>query len=192
MADKVYTFDIANGGFDEAEKMLEKIEYYLLSEHFYKYMAKLLKKQLKKIQRRKLSTINSNEDIKASTYMNSNHLEMGDGYIYIYNDAKIDISDKNMSETTKANYPAQLSLAKIVEYGIGYTGSLGANSEVEDWEYDVNHHGYQGWYYKDNNGEVHWTNGFVGRYVFLELKRYIEENITQIMSDYLDDMFKKK
>lgn len=192
MADKVYTFDIANGGFDEAEKMLEKIEYYLLSEHFYKYMAKLLKKQLKIIQKKKLTTINSREDIKASVYMNSNHLEMGDGYIYIYNDAQIDISDKNMSETTKANYPAKLSLAKIVEYGIGYTGGMNSIGEEDGWDYDVNRHGYKGWYYKDNNGEVHWTNGFAGRYVFLELKRYIEENIEQIMSDYLEDMFKKK
>lgn len=190
MADKIYTFELTQKDLREAQKLLDRIQNMWLSESFYKYLGKILNKELRKIQAKKLSTIKSKEDIKASTYMNSNHLEITDGYLYIYNDAMIDITSKNMKETTKANYPAQLSLAKIVEYGIGYTGSIYSQGN-EDWAYDVNNHGSQGWYYKDDNGEVHWTNGFAGRYVFLELKKYVEENIQKIMQDYFDDMLKK-
>ena len=91
-----------------------------------------------------------------------------------------------MKETTKANYPAQLSLAKIVEYGIGYTGMRTDQTEVEDWEYDVNNHGYRGWYYEDSNGQIHWTNGFEGRLIFLNLKKAILNNIEKWINEYIE------
>lgn len=187
---KIYKFDLTVGDLQDAQKLFDKIEHLLLSDKFKEHLAKILKKELKQIQKRKLSTIHNNEDIKASTYMNSNHIEITDDSIYIYNDATIDVSTKNMSETTKANYPAQLSLAKIVEYGIGYTGSLGATGEEEDWIYDMNNHGYSGWYYYNESGQKVWTNGFTGRYVFLELKKYLEENISKIMEDFLEEWLK--
>ncbi len=189
--EKIYKFDLTPKGLRDAQKLLEKIETLWLSDKFQRHLGNILRKELIKIQKHKLSTINSNEDIKTSTYMKSNHLEIKDGYIYLYNDATIDISNKNMLETTKSRYPAQLSLAKIVEYGIGYTGSIYANEEVEDWQFDVNNHGYKGWYYKDDNGEIHWTNGFAGRYIFLELKKYLEENIQKIIIDFLEEWLKR-
>ena len=117
--------------------------------------------------------------------MNSHHLEIKGDMIYLYNDSVIDTSDKNISEEKRSNYPLKLSLAKIVEYGIGFTGSINANSEAENWEYDVNKHGPSGWIYMTNDGKFHTTNGFAGRYVFLELKHYIEKNIGKWISDYI-------
>ena len=92
-----------------------------------------------------------------------------------------------MSEETKANYPGMtLSLAKLVEYGMGYTGltSTPNQEEVEDWEYDVNNHGYTGWYYYDNDGERYWTNGFAGRMVFYQLKQHTEQKIFDWIAEY--------
>lgn len=188
--EKIYNYELTIANIEKMQKQLQEIERLWSSDDFAKFIGRKLRYRLKEIQKHKLSTINSQEDIKASTYMNSNHLTISDGVIYIYNDAKIDISSKNMSEVTKANYPAQLSLAKIVEYGIGYTGSINANGDEDDWAYDINNHGSKGWYYKDNNGEVHWTNGFAGRYVFLELKNYTIENIDKWVNEYINKLFK--
>lgn len=188
--EKIYKYELTSANIEKIQKQIKQIQDAFLSKDFAKFIGRKLRYRLKRIQQQKLSTINSKEDIKASTYMNSNHLKIEEGVIYIYNDAMIDISSKNMSETTKANYPAQLSLAKIVEYGIGYTGGMNANGEEEDWAYDVNQHGSAGWYYRDNSGEVHWTNGFAGRYIFLELKQFAMENAQEWVEEYLSKVFK--
>lgn len=188
--EKIYSYELTVEDLSEMQKQLERIEYCLLSHDFEKFLGRKLRYYLKKIQSQKLTTINSKEDIKASNYMNSNHVKIEDGVIYVYNDAKIDISSSGMDEITKANYPAQLSLAKIVEYGIGYTGLVNSEGIEEDWEYDVNDHGPSGWYYMDDNGEIHWTNGFAGRYIFLELRNYTIEHIEEWINEYFKKMFK--
>ena len=108
--------------------------------------------------------------------LNDNNLKIEDDTIILYNNSKIDISSKNMKETTKANYPAQLSLAKIVEYGIGYTGDLKTDkTEVEDWEYDV-----------DDSGQTVWTNGFEGRLIYYKLQNNIKQNIGKWIKEYVE------
>ena len=186
---KIYEYDLTEHDLNDFQKKLEKIEYLLLSEDYTKYLGRKMKEALKKIQKQRLKTINTKEDIDESNYMSSNHLEIEDGTIYIYNDAIIDISSKNMNETTKANYPAKLSLAKIVEYGIGYTGEIYSQGN-EDWVYDVNQHGNKGWYYKDKNGEIRWTNGYAGRYIFLALKEYVYEHISEWTDSYVIRLLK--
>ena len=187
---KIYEYDLTEHDLNEFQKKLEKIEYLLLSEDYTKYLGRKMKDALKKIQKQRLKSITTKEDIEESTYMNSNHLEIENGIIYIYNDAAIDISSKNMKETTKANYPAQLSLAKIVEYGIGFTGSKSAKGIEDDWIYDKNEHSNKGWYYIDKNGEKRWTNGYAGRYIFLTLKEYVYEHINEWTESYIIRLLK--
>ena len=185
---KIYNFELSKKDINRLQKFYESIPKLLESEKFKEYIAEKAEEGLKFIQKTSLTTINSDEDIDLSNYMNSNHTKIEGDTIYLYNDAVIDIDSKNMSQTTKDRYPAQLSLAKIVEYGIGYTGAnfTDATGEVEDWEYDKNHHGYKGWYYKDENDVIHWTNGFAGRMIFFKLKEYVKVNIEKWIIDYLN------
>lgn len=172
------------------EIIASKIYSLIESPKFMKYVGDKLLNQVKTIAVQQLTTVNTQEDIDASNYMNSMKVEINNDTIYLYNDSVIDTSTREISEEKRMNYPLQLSLAKIVEYGIGYTGSINATSYVsEDWQYDVNEHGYKGWYYK-SNGQVFWTNGYEGRFVFLKMLNWIEENISSIIAEYLNENLK--
>ena len=184
-----YVVDISINGLDSVQKYFYRYKRLIADRAFREFIANKCEKQLQVICYQNLNI--NEEQVKNSNYMNSMHTEIDNDYIYIYNDSEIDIASKNMEEVTKENYPAKLSLAKIVEYGIGYTGKQTPNvTELENWEYDVNNHGYKGWYYKDNNynsnGKFYWTNGFEGRLIFYKLKEYIEQNISKWVYEYID------
>ena len=74
---------------------------------------------------------------------------------------------------------------KLIEYGFGYTGFINTQELPENWQYDINQHGYRGWYYEDKNGQLHWTNGMEGRLVFLKLCWWLQKNFADIVSRYL-------
>ena len=178
------------------DQIVEDLTNELNSPKFLDYLAKVLEQQLRDIAVSKLTTV-SPEDADKSLYLNSMKLDIdySNSIITLYNDSEIDTSTRNISDEKRANYPLKLSLASIVEFGIGYTG---ANSEAatkldmfenNDWEYDVNNHGAKGWYYQDpKTNRYFWTNGFEGRQVFIGLIEWIENNITKVIQDYVDKL----
>jgi hypothetical protein len=182
--------DIAVDGI--IDEIIDKLN----SREFLDYLAKILQQELNNIAISRLTTV-TEEDADKSLYLNSMKLDIdySNQIITLYNDAEIDTSTRNISEEKRANYPLKLSLASIVEFGIGYTGS---NSEAaqkldmfenNDWQYDVNNHGAEGWYYKDPDSDRYfWTNGFEGRQVFIGLIEWIENNISQVIDKYIDTL----
>lgn len=156
----------------------------LEDKELFNFLAKRLSEELKKIAITKLSTINTDEDVDASVYLNSMKFEINNNEICFYNNAKVDLSTKNISPEKRANYTT-LSLAKIVEYGIGYTGLMNTSPAPTDWEYDVNNHGYKGWSFKDNAGRTFWTNGFEGRLIYYTFMNYIRDNIAGLIKEYI-------
>ena len=186
-------YELDTNGIDNFIKKLDEIEKIYTSKKLLKYIADKCQKELKNISEKSLSSINSKEDIDRSYYINNNKIDINyqDMEIIFYNNSKVDISKKNISPNKLSNYPLKLSLAQIVEFGIGYTGSINSNKNVNNsWQYDVNNHGYKGWYYKDEVGNIHWTNGYAGRYIYLKLKQYIEKNINTWINDYIKDNIK--
>lgn len=185
-----YTVNLSVKGIKTLREKLKAIEKLLTDKKIYEYIAEKCMKELNEITLEKLTTVDE-ENIDTSYYASRHQYKIEGNTIYIYNDSTIDISSKNMSEVTKAKYPAQLSLAKIVEYGIGYTGANftvipeGTALPSDNWEYDVNNHGYKGWYYTDENGEVIWTNGFEGRLIYHELVSRIKRNASKWISEYI-------
>lgn len=186
---KVYEIDFSVAGMKKMQRLLSNINTLITDKKLLEYIGNKCKKELEKICVQNLTTLDE-KTIDSSDYMKHNNLKIEKDTIILYNNSKIDISSKNMKETTKANYPAQLSLAKIVEYGIGYTGNLRTDkTEVEDWEYDVHKpepHGYKGWYYIDDNGQTVWTNGFEGRLIYFKLKKKIKQNIYKWIKEYVE------
>lgn len=185
-----YTVNLSIKGIKTLREKLKAIEKLLTDKKIYEYIAEKCMKELNEITLEKLTTVDE-ENIDTSYYASRHQYKIEGNIIYIYNDSTIDISSKNMSEVTKAKYPAQLSLAKIVEYGIGYTGANftvipeGTALPSDNWEYDVNNHGYKGWYYTDENGEVIWTNGFEGRLIYHELVSRIKRNASKWILEYI-------
>lgn len=190
-----YTVNFSVSGFKKMGNKLDQLEKILTSKEIYEYIAEKCMKILNEITIERLSTY-SKEDIDTSYYASRHQYKIEGSTIYIFNDSKIDISSKNMSEITKAKYPAQLSLAKIVEYGIGYTGANftltpdGSPLPNDNWEYDINNHGSKGWYYTDEKGEVVWTNGFAGRLIFNELAVKVKKNARRWVTEYVRSKIK--
>ena len=169
------------------QQVIDAIFETLESDKFVYYLAKRMSDAILGIAIEETSTIGS--DVMSSqeidTYLNNFDIEVkNDGFV-LFNASTIDTSTKNISETKRANYPLHLSLAKLIEYGFGYTGSVSTQIVPENWEYDVNEHGYKGWYYEDNNGQLHWTNGMEGRLIFLKLCWWLEKNFADIVNRYL-------
>lgn len=164
--------------------IIEKLQ----SPKFILYMSEKLKNALNDIANTQVSTIisealSSNEKYD---YLSGMGVEITDNKIILYNNSIIDVSTKKLKDSTRANYPLQLPLGQIIEYGIGYTGDV--NTKLyrnESWQYDVNEHGYKGWYYEDSQGNIHWTNGFAGRLVFYRLCLWLEENAKELIYNYL-------
>lgn len=191
---KTYTLNISlsKSGISKYKKLNYQINKILNSKELREYLGDKCYKALQKIQGEKLTFEGGIEEMILSEYLLSNHLEIDydKDIIYVYNDAKIDVANANsfFNETTKENYPAQLSLAKMVEYGVGIVGSFTPHQEVvENWGYDLNGHGDKGWYYKDANGKARWTKGYEGRLVFYSLVQYIKENVSAWITEYLID-----
>ena len=51
--------------------------------------------------------------------------------------------------------------AKFIEFGTGIVGEEYPHPQANDvgWNYDVNGHGDNGWWYMANDGQYHWTKG---------------------------------
>lgn len=164
----------------------------LQNEAFYKYIGGILERQFYLIAHRELASIAEQEDFDSSTYINSFHLEIKDNVVRIYNDAMVDLSDKTISDEKRVNYD-ELSLASIVEYGIGYQGSFTqTTTQSEDnWVYDVNNHGIRGWYYK-KDGQWRFSNGYEGKLIFYKILTYFRENMVEIIGDYLKNNLRER
>lgn len=169
------------------EQVVNNIIKLLQDEKFINYIAKKLSNAIFSIAIRETSTIDSNvlSNEEINSYLSGFDIEINNNVIFIYNTSVIDTSTKNISPEKRINYPLMLSLSKLIEFGFGYTGFLNTEEVVEGWQYDVNEHGYKGWYYMDSNGQVHWTNGLEGRLVFLKLCWWIEENFKDNLMRYL-------
>lgn len=183
---KEYEIDIFNGGAEKMTSILEKLSSLAHDEKLLKFIGDKALEQVNALSIERLSTISSSEDVLASEYYKNNKIEIVDDTLYIYNDSEIDISTKIMNPEKRINYPLKISLAKMVEYGIGYTGSTTQNVEDEEWKYDVNNHGNKGWYYIDKSGVKHWTNGYQGRLIYYNLKLIIENKVVDWICQYLN------
>lgn len=184
---RVIDIPLSVEGLEIISKDVNRMIKLLESDNLKVFFKNKILEALKLISIRNIQSIDSQESADLSTYLAGNKAEIKGDIIYVYNDSVIDIDESKFLDKSKIlNYPLQLSLAKIVEYGIGYTGMNTPQEFVDDnWEYDVNEHGIEGWYYKDSNGQFHWTNGYQGKLIFHKLDLYVKENANKWITEYL-------
>lgn len=81
--------------------------------------------------------------------------------------------------------------AIFVEYGTGIIGSQNEHPEAGEagWDYDVNGHGDQGWYYYGWDFKKHWTKGMPARpfmyNTMMTLKDIAESEGARIIGTYI-------
>ena len=80
-----------------------------------------------------------------------------------------------------------LDYAKFVEYGTGIVGQYDPHPyPPSGWVYDSNAHGVEGWwYYNENDGQVHWTQGMKHRPFMYNTARELDRNKKQIAKEVL-------
>ena len=180
-----YDYEVNFETFEQVDKFLSLLDKKIIgSNELSGFIAKKCEEELNRLCQEKLHNFNG-ENIEGD-YVSAMHTEFTNEYIYLYNDSEIDIASRDFKG--KENYPDKLSLAELVEYGIGYTGQLNTDlpEEGSDWVYDVNNHGYKGWYYKDEQGNIHWTNGYEGKLIFYNLKLNVMDKIQDWIVEYID------
>lgn len=82
--------------------------------------------------------------------------------------------------------------AIFVEYGTGIRGAMNPHPEAGEagWDYDVNGHGDDGWYYKAwSDFKFHWTKGMPARpfmyNTLMTLKDMAEQDGMRIIGTYI-------
>lgn len=61
----------------------------------------------------------------------------------------------------------------LVEFGTGVSGQ-GTHPDSKGYEYDVNGHGDNGWYFFDNDGSLHFTTGMKAhRFMYDAIQDYV-------------------
>ena len=84
--------------------------------------------------------------------------------------------------------------AAVVEFGTGTVGE-GTHPLSKEYEYDVNSHGEEGWFFFDDDGNIHWTKGMkahaymynavVDYYYKEEYKRIFKEAFDEVLGGVL-------
>lgn len=178
------SYEVTVIGLDSTIMNIDMLAKLLTSSELKKYLGQKCLEEVKKISSEKIISLNE-DTLDNSRYMMAHQIKLTKDAIIIYNDSEINVSEKGWMEN-----PYSISLAKIVEYGVGYTGSIYSNPEAPNWEYDVNNHGSKGWYYIDSAGNKKWTNGFGGKYIYLTLAKKIEEKASDWINEYIEKKFK--
>lgn len=174
-------YEIEIEGIDECLATLESLEKMIRNYEFMEYIAQKSKETLDRITAQNISGYK--ED--TGSYASNHQIEVNQDEIVLFNNTKADLS--HLSEKTRVNYPDGFSIAKAVEYGTGIVGQESdASSKAIGWTYDVNNHGYKGWFY-EKNGKIYWTKGMAGKLIYYKTKLEIEKNVEKWILEYIDN-----
>lgn len=174
-------------GTKELSNKLKKISDSFGSKEMMEYLGDKCERILYKTTHDNLTTV---EDLETSEYAKNHQKNIIGNKIILSNSTMADLS--GLSPETLKNYPDGFSIAKAVEYGTGIVGSTSeANgiAESDGWQYDVNGHGEQGWFYK-KNGNLYWSKGFEGRLIYYKTAKGIKENAPKWINDYMKTKMK--
>ena len=89
------------------------------------------------------------------------------GYEYMQSIVKVDTGELSSSISWDFNTKENKGIIKVgtkyaifVEFGTGIVGATSPHPKAYNWQYDVNSHGENGWWYYDEKmGKLRWTKG---------------------------------
>lgn len=74
-----------------------------------------------------------------------------------------------------------------VEFGTGIEGERGKHPEnvAFGWVYDIHHHKDKGWFYRGDDGKLHWTKGMPARPFMYDTAQILRQSIPYIVEGLL-------
>lgn len=119
---------------------------------------------------------------KVNEYKSGNQSELGEDYILIYNNTRLEQSEMTwVSPKTLENYPDGISISKLIEFG---SGLMGENSPDGDWEVNLKNHG-SSWSYKDPDDMIRHTSGIQGRFIYKKTMEIVKEKFNNWLDEYM-------
>lgn len=162
-------------GIDSIVNDLEKLKNIYRNEMFIDFLKNKCLSEVKYQTDMRLSSLTDLNSALLSDYRNNHKIENTPTGFILYNDLMND-------GWLKYNF----SIAEAVEYGVGIIGQgTGINANEEGYQYDINNHGYDGWIYKDKNGNTYKTRGYEGRnvyyYTYLEIMSKLDNWVNEFI-----------
>lgn len=193
MSDKIYKVELTVGNLEKLINRYKDISRALSSNEFKQFLLEKCKKTRDEIMLEKdITSIEQTNQGQAEVYASGNKEEIIGNTISLYNDSVIDITNSNTffdEEYRDTHYSSELSLAELVEYGVGLVGANSSLGTGDEWEYMQNkaRNYNKGWRYKGNMGYPEHTMGTEGKYIYYNLANAIEKNIDNWVEEFLDN-----
>ena len=74
--------------------------------------------------------------------------------------------------------------AVYVEFGTGIIGENSPHPSPKGWQYDINDHGEEGWFYLNSrDSALHWTQGMKSRPFMYNTARQLEQECNRIAKE---------
>lgn len=129
---------------------------------------------------------------KLQEYKNGHKVDIGNDYVLIFNDTNYSQDELWwLSPQTRDNYIDGLSVAYLIEYGMGINGS-----EAEDWQVNMpsayKRQSGDTWvgYNPDNYPEATFYHSQEGKFIYLKLQTGVEERFEGWVDEYLGKVLK--
>ena len=194
---KIYEVELSEESLTKLIEKYKNLSKALSSSEFKQFLLEKCKKTRDEIMlERDIAHIedvnNSANQEKVDAYTSANKEEIDGNTITLYNDSVIDIDSANTffsEEYRNTHYPADFSLAELVEYGAGLVGANSSLGTGDEWDYTINAgRDYSaGWHYKSDNDIPELTQGSEGKYIYYFLAKAIEENIENWVDEFLEE-----
>ena len=124
---------------------------------------------------------------KLQEYKNGHKVDIGNDYVLIFNDTNYSQDELWwLSPKTRDNYIDGLSVAYLIEYGMGINGS-----EAEDWQVNMpsayKRQSGDTWvgYNPDNYPEATFYHSQEGKFIYLKLQMGVEERFEDWVNEYI-------
>ena len=162
------------------EKDLDKIAKTFSKKEFRKFIGDKCIKELRKISDEQLAGIDEN-DIAFSElikYKMLHQMEVGEDYV-LFNDTMADLS--HLNPETASKYPDGLSMAKLIEYGMGINGI-----SQDDWQTQMNpNRDYsKKWAYR-RYGNLYMSLGIEGKMIYDKLEKIVYRDFETWVDEWL-------
>jgi hypothetical protein len=177
-------------GLKELDKQIEYVKNLMRMKtdtNFQKFIQDKVMQTLNKVMEERLSNDTTNNEYIEEYKLHNKIREEEDGFV-LYNDFTIpailttqNTRNQNRDNGIVRNYSNGFSIALAFEYGVGIVGQ--ENPVEGAWEYNVNNY-QDGWYYKDVNGVVLFTQGYKGMQIYKYTKIEVEKNLPKWVNEY--------
>lgn len=107
-------------------------------------------------------------------------------YMNIYDSGELVNGIDSRYSKKKGYVVSEAPHSAFCEFGTGVVGKGDPHPEpAPGWQYDVNEHGEEGWWYYDDNGAKHWTKGMPSRPYMFDTAQMMRDRVPQMAKELL-------